>query len=133
MSSTDPSESVTRKPSTDALELAREAGRLALEKKASDVVLLDLRELTSVCDAFLVASADSEPQIKAVVEHVKKGLQTRGQTPWHIEGLENRRWVVLDYVDFVVHVFRKDTREVYLLERLWGDAPREVLDGPDGP
>jgi ribosome-associated protein len=133
MSSTDPSDPVTPKAPADALALARAAGRLALEKKASDVVLLDLRELTTVCDAFLVASADSEPQIKAVVDHVKKGLREHGQEPWHVEGLENRRWVVLDYVDFVIHVFRADTRETYLLERLWGDAPKEVLDGSDGP
>jgi ribosome-associated protein len=124
---------VSAKAPTDAILLAREAGRLALEKKASNAVLLDLRELTTVCDAFLVVSADSEPQIKAVVDHIKTGLKERGHAPWHIEGLENRTWVVLDYVDFVIHVFRADTREVYLLERLWGDAPKEVLDGADRP
>lgn len=113
-------------------ELARLAGRAALAKKATDIVVLDMRELTSMCDFFTIATADSAPQLKAVVEAVEKELKSRGAEPWHVEGLENRRWVVLDYVDFVVHVFTPGTRETYILERLWGDAPREVMDDAAG-
>lgn len=104
--------------------LARRVAELALEKKATDVLLLDLRELTSVCDFFVVASADSEPQIKAVVSHIQDELTKEGQKPWHVEGMENKLWIVLDYVDVVVHVFREDARLTYSLERLWADAPK---------
>lgn len=113
-------------------ELALEAGRLAVEKKARDVVVLDMRELTAMCDYFVLATADSEPQVKAVVESVEKGLTGRDQKPWHIEGMEGKRWVILDYVDFVVHVFNPETRDTYVLDRLWGDAPREVIEGGTG-
>jgi len=115
----------------EVLEYAREAGRLALEKKATDVLILDLRTLTSVCDYFVLVTADSDPQIKAVVESIEDGLKKQGQSPWHIEGMSNRQWVILDYVHFVVHVFRRESRENYLLERLWGDAPQEELGGTD--
>jgi ribosome-associated protein len=115
-------------------ELARRAAILALEKKAKDVVTLDLRELTSMCDFFVIASGESEPQIRAIVEHVEAGLAEGGERPWHVEGLDERKWVLLDYVDVVVHVFHEQARDVYMLERLWGDAPREVVDaGAEGP
>ena len=108
--------------------LARRIGALALEKKASDIVVMDLRELTSVCDYFVVASAESEPQIKAVVAHIRNTLADEGQRPWHIEGMENRHWIVLDFVDVVVHIFREDARQTYSLERLWADAPRVEIE-----
>ncbi|NNF05479.1 MAG: ribosome silencing factor [Candidatus Eisenbacteria bacterium] len=100
-----------------------------LDKKARDVMLLDLSELTAVCDYFVLGTADSEPQVKAMVEAVEKGLKDLGQTPWSVEGVENRSWVVLDYVDFVVHIFTQESRDTYVLEKLWGDAPQEVLEG----
>lgn len=113
-------------------ELARKAAILALEKKAKDVLVIDLRGLSSVCDFFVIASAESEPQVKAVVERVEEGLREAQETPWNVEGREGKTWVLLDYVDVVVHVFHQSTREVYMLERLWGDAPREVMDGAAG-
>jgi ribosome-associated protein len=115
-------------------ELALRAASLAQEKKAINAVLLDLRELTSVCDFFVVVSGESDPQIKAIVERVEEGLAEAGERPWHVEGMDQKQWVLLDYVDVVVHVFDNQTRDVYMLERLWGDAPREVLDaGAEGP
>jgi len=93
-----------------------------LAKKARDLVALDLRDLGAVCDYFLVCSASSEVQVKAVAENIEEKLRERGVRPWHIEGLEGRRWVLLDYVEVVVHVFHEKTREYYLLDRLWGDA-----------
>lgn len=111
--------------------LLREAARAARAKKAHDLVALDLRELAAVCDYFLLCSASSEVQVKAVADHVEEVLRERGARPWHVEGLEGRRWVLLDYVEIVVHVFHEKTREYYLLDRLWGDA-RSVDLGLEG-
>ncbi len=104
-------------------QLARRAAELGLEKKAHDVLVLDLRKLTSAADHFVLLSADSETQVKAVAEHIVESLAQQGSKAWHVEGLGSRRWVLLDYVDVVVHVFYSDTREFYSLETLWGDAP----------
>lgn len=109
-------------------ELARRAARLALEKKARDPVILDLRQFGYLCDFYVVVHGDSDPQVKAIVDHVEEGLRELGESPWHVEGLSGKQWVLLDYVDVVIHVFRPETRELYLLERLWGDAPREVVN-----
>jgi ribosome-associated protein len=108
-------------------ELAREAARLTLTKRAEDVVILDLRELDGVCDFFVIATGHSEVQVKAIADAVEDGLRERGMRPWHSEGFEARRWVLLDYVDVVVHVFHARAREYYLLDKLWGDAAREVV------
>jgi len=110
--------------------LARAAAALALTKKAQDLVVLDLRELEGVSDYFVIASAASEVQVRAVADAVEEGLAERfGVRPWHVEGRDGRRWVLLDYVDVVVHVFHERTRAYYLLERLWGDAGRiEIAD-----
>jgi ribosome-associated protein len=115
-------------------ELARRAAELALDKKADNPVLIDLRALGHVCDWYVVVAGDSEPQVKAIAVRIEQGLRELGEEPWHVEGMSERQWVLLDYVDVVVHVFHARARENYLLERLWGDAPRETVDaGPDGP
>jgi ribosome-associated protein len=116
-----------RKPSTHVL--ARRAARAALAKKAEDVVILDLRELSSACDFFVLATGLSDPQVRAIHEQVEESLSEVGLRPWHIEGRAGRKWVLLDYVDVVIHVFHRDTREYYRLENLWADAPREALGG----
>lgn len=105
----------------------RAAGEAAQGKKARDLVALDLRSLSGVADYFLICSGDSEVQVKAIAEAVEEKLKLHGARPWHVEGLEGRRWVLLDYVELVVHVFHHRTREYYLLERLWGDARRVDL------
>jgi ribosome-associated protein len=124
--------STTSRPprSGEGLALAQEAVKLALDKKASDPVLLDLRELEAVSDYFVIVSAASEVQVKAIADHVEDILrETRGLRPWHVEGREGRHWMLLDYIDVVVHVFHEKTREYYLLERLWGDAKKiEIAD-----
>lgn len=102
--------------------LLRAAAEAAASKKAADLVGLDLSELEGVADYFLICSGGSEPQVKAIAEAVEEKLRALGARPWHVEGREGRRWVLLDYVDLVVHVFHEKTREYYLLERLWGDA-----------
>ncbi len=93
---------------------------LALQKKADTVVGIDVRGLTSVADFFLICSADTEPQIKAIVDHIRRGTPHK---PWHLEGYDNLSWVLLDYIDVVVHVFKTQEREYYGLEKLWADAP----------
>jgi len=114
------------KPSA-TLAWVRAAGKAAQGKKARDLVALDLRSLSGVADYFLICSGDSEVQVKAIAEAVEEKLKLQGARPWHVEGLEGRRWVLLDYVELVVHVFHHRTREYYLLERLWGDARKVDL------
>jgi len=109
-------------------QLATRAARLALEKKAHDILVLDLRKLTSAADSFVICSADSETQVRAIADHLVEKLAEDGAKAWHVEGLEGRRWVLLDYVDVVVHVFYSQTRDFYSLETLWGDAPATRVD-----
>ena len=103
-------------------DLALQAARLTLTKRAEDVLILDLRRLDGVCDYFVLATGHSEVQVKAIAEAVEDKLREGGAKPWHVEGLQGRRWVLLDYVEVVVHVFHEKTREYYMLDRLWGDA-----------
>lgn len=107
--------------------LARLAARLTLTKRAEEVIILDLRKLDGVCDFFVLATGHSEVQVKAIADAVEDGLRAEGQRPWHTEGYEARRWILLDYVDVVVHVFHARAREYYLLDKLWGDAGRELV------
>ena len=113
-----------------ALKLLRASAEAAASKKAERIIGLDLRDLEGVADYFLICSGSSEPQVKAIAEAVEDQLRAIGAKPWHIEGHEGRRWVLLDFVDVVVHVFHEKVREYYLLERLWGDA-RSVDLGVD--
>lgn len=110
-----------------ARSLALRAVALARDKQAEDIVLLDLTDLGAVSDFFLLVSGRSEVQVRTLAEHVAETLAREGMRPWHVEGLAHRRWVVLDFVDVVVHVFHRETRAYYLLERLWGDARRIEL------
>ena len=104
-------------------EINRAVG-LALERKASDVVVLDHRGISTATDYFVIASGNSDVQVKAISDHVRDELKKDSVRPEHLEGLRGGRWVLMDYVDFVVHVFHPQAREFYQLERLWGDAPR---------
>ncbi len=97
---------------------------LVLEKHAEDVVILSLEGLTSLTDFFVICSADSRPQIQAIVDVVKESLSKFGVHPVGIEGTESGIWVLMDYNDVILHIFRSETRELYSLDRLWGDAPK---------
>ena len=121
----------SRTPHSAPLTLVKLAAEAALSRKADDLVALDLRALEGVADYFLICSAESEIQVKAIAEAIEEKLRERGAKPWHVEGLEGRRWVLLDYVEYVVHVFHEKTRQYYMLDRLWGDA-RSVDLGVDG-
>lgn len=94
------------------------------------MVLLDLRQLSPMADYFLVCSGTSDVHVRAICDAVAEGLLARPERikPWHVEGYDTRRWVLLDFVHVVVHVFQGETREYYSLERLWGDAPRRAID-----
>jgi ribosome-associated protein len=88
------------------------------------VVVLDLRGLTDASDFFVIASGTSDTQVRGIAENVIEQVErSGGGSPWHIEGLAVGRWVLLDYIEFVVHVFHHEVRAYYQLERLWGDAP----------
>ena len=110
-------------------EEARHIAELASEKKGQDIVLLDLRKVSTVCDWFVLVSANSDRQVNSISRSIQKMLSKEGVKPLHIEGRNNPHWTLLDYNDVVVHVFHKDIREFYGLERLWSDAPREQFDG----
>jgi ribosome-associated protein len=95
-----------------------------VERKAVDGVVLDLRTLSDATDYFVVVSGTSDTHVRAIAEHVLETLDLRGVRAHHVEGLTGGRWVLLDFVDLVVHVFHPSLREFYQLEGLWSDAPQ---------
>ena len=106
--------------------LLKQILNLALSKKAGRIIAMDVRGLSSLADFFIICHGESEPQVKAITDHIRKGTDYK---PRHLEGYENQNWILLDYFDIVVHVFKKDEREYYDLERLWADAPiKEIYD-----
>lgn len=111
-------------------ELAHQISEIIFTKKGFDVVAIDLRKLVTFTDYFVICSADSDTQVKAIADQVDKALLDEGIKSWHKEGLKALSWVLLDYVDVVVHIFKKDAREFYNLEKLWGDAPSEKMSDP---
>jgi ribosome-associated protein len=108
--------------------LARRAAELSLEKKCEEVKILDLRGLTSVTDYFVIVTADSDRKAKAAAEHIIDELKVDGERPMHVEGMDSMHWILLDYIDVVVHVFMPDERHFYDLESLWSDAPVITLN-----
>jgi len=104
--------------------LARKIIRLVKKKKAENVVLLDLRKLSSVTDYFVLCSVGSDIQARVVADSVKEGVPGT-ETISHVEGYETGRWILMDCYGVILHIFRPEVREFYGLERLWGDAPRE--------
>jgi ribosome-associated protein len=109
----------------DSRKLALLCRELADNKKAEDILILDVRELSSVTDYFVIAAGTSEPHLRAIVDEVVDRLrEDHDLRPNAIDGAFHTAWVVLDYFDVIVHVMRKDVREHYDLETLWGDAPR---------
>jgi ribosome-associated protein len=101
-----------------------------LEKKATDIVVMDLRKVTqSIADYFVICSASSTNQADAIKDSVEDMVfEKNREWPWRKEGEQNREWILLDYVSVVVHIFRKDRREFYGLEELWGDAQFEFIE-----
>ena len=97
--------------------------RAALDKKASDVQILEVRELSSIADYFVVASGESERQVQAIANNISREISTEFHTTPLMEGAGTSMWILLDYGDIVVHVFKTDIRQFYGLEKMWSDAP----------
>lgn len=109
--------------------VARRAALFAADKQASDIILLDVRKVTDFTDYFLICTGSVDVHVRAIADNIEESLRKLGWKPLHIEGAETGRWVLLDYVDFVVHIFLPDARKFYALERLWGDAPQITVKG----
>jgi ribosome-associated protein len=103
-------------------EIAKKIAQLMLDKKALDILLLDVRSITTLTDFFIICTSESDPQTRAISNHIEDELTANGIKPWHIEGYEHLEWVLLDYVNIVAQVFSRDAREYYDFERLWADA-----------
>jgi ribosome-associated protein len=119
--------------STGAKKLSGDVAKAvdaALDKKASEVVVLDLRQTPAFTDFFVLCSGQNQRQVKAIADAIEESLRADRVKPAHIEGYDRAEWVLMDFFSFIVHVFTPQTREFYSLERLWGDAKRiEVVDG----
>ena len=98
---------------------------LAFGKKAKEVISLDLRGLSSITDYYIICHGNSEPQVKAIVDNIRKKTSFK---PKHLEGYENKKWVLLDYFDIIVHVFDESERDFYSIEQLWADAPKHEFN-----
>ena len=103
-------------------DLALKLADLALSKKAENIKVLDLRKLTTITDFFVICTGSSDTHVKAVADSIIDGSKDLGEKPWHKEGIAHKSWVLLDYVEVVVHIFLSETRQFYGLEKLWGDA-----------
>ncbi len=114
----------------EAEEIARQCGIAAADKKAEDIVIIDLRGISSYTDFFVLCSANSEPQLKAVANSIQDSLRDdHGLKPKAIDGFPVSQWIVVDYGDVIVHLFHHELRERYALEDLWNDAPQIKIEG----
>lgn len=112
-----------------AQQLSKIVARGMLEKKAEEVVILDLRDIpTAVADFFVIGSGSSNRQVEAISDSIDEVVYKETKvTPWHIEGKQNNEWVLMDFIDVVAHVFQPSVRKQFALEALWGDAKFEVI------
>ena len=101
---------------------AQRISELMLEKKAVDIIMIDVRKITTLTDFFVVCTSESEPQTRAITDHINQKMKEEGVKSWHTEGYEHLDWVLIDFVHIVVHIFSKETREYYEFERLWADG-----------
>jgi ribosome-associated protein len=108
--------------STKVMEIAKLAADAAADKKARDVVILDIEGLSVIADFFVICSGNSSTQVQAIAKEVRERMEKRNIPCKGTEGLDEAKWVLLDFGDIVVHIFRQEEREFYNLERLWGDA-----------
>jgi len=124
----DPAATPVMPDDSPGFHLAELAAWQALDRTAEDVLVLDLRGLSDVCDFFVLASGQADVQVRAIARAVRDGLARAGQDPVGSEGESDGRWILLDYVDVVVHVLKPEVRDYYQLERLWADARTLVID-----
>lgn len=110
-------------------ELAKKVVRILDSKKGLDIVGVDIHELTTIGDYFILVTGTSSPHVKALAEEVEDTLAKEGLEPRRIEGAQSATWILMDYQDVILHIFTKETRDFYNMERLWSDAPRLDLTG----
>ncbi len=101
---------------------------LARSKGAEDIVIMDLRDVTDTTDYFVICTGNSDVHIRTLTDSLIEGIKKAGERPWYVEGYSNLRWVLIDFVNVVVHIFGRQARQFYALERLWGDAQIERVD-----
>ena len=117
---------VSKVKTVSSSKLAENIAQFALDKKAENVVSLNVKKLTNITDEFVICSSDTNIQVKAIADSIRKNTDHR---PIRIEGYEHLNWVLLDYIDVIVHIFKTSERNYYNIEKLWGDAPlREFVD-----
>ena len=117
---------VSKVKTVSSSELALNIAKFALDKKAENVVSLNVKNLTNITDEFVICSSDTNIQVKAIADSIRKNTDYK---PVRIEGYEHLNWVLLDYIDVIVHVFKTSERNYYNIEKLWGDAPiKEFID-----
>ena len=119
-----------REAEVSSWEKALLVGRFALEKKAYDLVLMEVREITSVADYFIICSGRSDRQVQSIAQGIAENLGKMGLRPLSVEGTTRGHWVLMDFSDVIVHIFYQPIREFYDLEGLWADAPRVQLPEP---
>lgn len=112
----------------DSKEKALKTAEFLHDKKAQDIKILELKELTIITDYFVICSAESTTQVKALAEYLQETMQQEGYKLYGIEGFSYAHWVLMDYGDVIVHIFLEETRRYYDLERLWLDAPRIQIE-----
>ena len=115
----------------DSKELVDKVVEFIQSKKGFDITILDLRKLTAMADYFVICSAGANVQVKAIADEVDKKLRKEGTKCYHREGYNSLNWVLLDYFDVVVHIFKEDIREFYNIEKLWGDAEITEIENID--
>ncbi|HDO34731.1 MAG TPA: ribosome silencing factor [Nitrospirae bacterium] len=108
----------------DSLEKVRIIASTVRDKKAKDVTVLELKEISIITDYFVVCSGESTTQVRAIVDHIEERLRSQGFRPAGVEGYRNSQWILMDFGDVIVHVFEDETRKFYTIEKLWLDAPR---------
>ena len=111
-----------KKPVENSQQIASQIADLMLDKKALDIQILDVRGLTTLTDFFVICTSESQPQSRAICNHLEDEMLKEGIKPWHKEGLEKLNWVLVDFVNIVAQIFSRESREYYDFERLWGDA-----------
>ena len=109
-------------------QIATQIADLMVDKKALDIQILDVRGLTTLTDFFVICTSESQPQSRAICNHIEDEMLKEGIKPWHKEGFEKLDWVLIDFVNIVVQIFSRESREYYDFERLWGDAKITKVD-----
>jgi ribosome-associated protein len=120
-----------KKKIADSEKLSKAVVAGMQEKKAQDIVVMDMRDTkNAIADFFVICSGSSDKQVEAIARSVDEEVEKKlKENPWHMEGKNNKEWVILDYITVVVHIFKKDKRDFYALEKLWGDA--HITEIPD--